>query len=324
MNGQRFFSINFHWWWAPLLGLALVSSACEKPEPSRPRTLTIAYSNDVNGVIRACGCATNDFGGMGRRTTFARIVEDSTENFLLVDAGDFFGSDLAFGPQKAEVTMRSMVLMDYDAVLIGERELGLGVDFILEMSAELGLPVIAANLRYAQTGELLFPPSKIVRLPTGLNVGLIGVWGQQIAFPPQVREGTLSITDPFKAVGAQLTALSDSTDMIVVLAHMDRRQTQALADRFPEVGLFVHGHEGRPLRKLKKRGKAHILQVAKEGRTMGTAFVVLDENGGIQSLISESTQISNRFEDDEAIVELFRSFGMKMTAPETAKSGSGG
>ncbi len=304
---------NRFWAWAPALVFLLYAAACEKPKSHEPETLTITFSNDVEGVIRACGCATNDFGGMGRRATFARLVEDSSDNFLLVDAGDFFGTDLAFEAQKAELTLRSMALMDYDAVVIGEKELGFGLDFFLEMSAEAGLPVIVSNLRYDGTGELVFPPSKIVGFPGGLRVGLIGVVSPQIKFPPQVEKGTLLVSDPFEAVENELAALADSTDLIVLLAHADRRQVQELAERFPEIDVVVHGHEGRPMRKQMKQGNAHILQVPREGRTMGTAFLVLDENRRIKSLVSETTQLSKRFGDDEAIVELFRSFGMQMT-----------
>ena len=86
--------------------------------------------------------------------------------------------------------MKSMVLMNYHAVVIGEKELGFGVDFLVERSADIGLPIIVSNLSYAESGDLLFPPSTTTTLSSGLTVGLIGVMSHRLKLPPQVESGT--------------------------------------------------------------------------------------------------------------------------------------
>ena len=32
--------------------------------------ITVAFSNNMNGEIRSCGCGAHDYGGLGRRATW--------------------------------------------------------------------------------------------------------------------------------------------------------------------------------------------------------------------------------------------------------------
>jgi 2',3'-cyclic-nucleotide 2'-phosphodiesterase (5'-nucleotidase family) len=200
--------------------------------------------------------------------------------------------------------------------VIGEKDLGFGLDFIVSKSSELGLPVVLSNLRYAGTGELVFPPSKIAVLPSGLKVGLIGVMSPRLALPPQVDAGSVRITDPLEAVGAEMETLGATVDVIVVVAHLSRREAEDLARKFPGIDVVVHGHEGRPVRKTKRFGQAYLLQAAKEGQYMGVAFAVLNQDRKIRRLVSDFERLSDRYVEDEAIAGVFRSYGMSLHAQE--------
>jgi 2',3'-cyclic-nucleotide 2'-phosphodiesterase (5'-nucleotidase family) len=295
------------------LALAAMAAGCSKEQSE---TLTVVYSNDLKGVIRSCGCPVNDFGGLGRRATFVDITRDSTKNFLLIDAGDFFGAELNYGNEKADVTMKSMAFMGYDAVVLGEKDMGFGVDYIVKRSREVGLPVLVANLFDAAGDSLLFPPSWTVEYPSGLVAGLIGVMGNQLKLPPQVKKGSIRIGDPVQAIRREIKALGDQVDLVVVVAHLTRREAQTIAQEVPEVDLVVFGHEGRPMRTVRRFGNAFVLQVADEGRYMGIAFAVLDGEGGIRKLDSYFPPMSKEYEDHEAIGKLFRAYDMNVAAKE--------
>jgi len=295
-------------------------TGCSK-EPAQ--TLTIVYSNDLNGVIRSCGCPINDNGGLGRRATFTDIVRDSTTNFLLVDAGDFFGREVNYGKEKADITMKSMGLMGYHGVAIGENEFGFGADYIVDRVNATGLPVLGANVYDGETSELLFPPSWVVEYPGGLEVGLIGVMGSQLKLPPQVEPGSVRITDPVNAVRREVAELGEGIDVIVVLAHVFLRDAQAIASSVPEVDLVIFGHEGRPIRKLRRHGNAFLLQVPKDGTHAGAAFAVIGEDGGIRTLSNYMKPLSREFEDHEAIARLFQSYDMNVAAKEKSNVPSG-
>lgn len=288
---------------------------CAKGPEEPAESLTLVYSNDMIGEIRSCGCAAGDFGGLGRRASFVEIVRDSTKNFLLVDAGDFFSLQLNFGKVKADVTMKSMALMGYHGVVIGEKEFGFGVEYIVERSREVGLPVMVANLYDAAADTLLFPPSTVVEFPSGLRVGLIGVMGRSLKMPIQVPDGSIRIGDPLEAVRREVHDMKDDVDVFVVVAHSLIGTARKIALEIQEVDVVVHGHEGQPMRKVQRHGNAFVLENGQKGMYMGVAFAVLDsDKAGIRKLNNQIEPLSQHYPDEESVAKLFRAYDMSVAA----------
>ena len=291
------------WLFAAWLGLL----GCAREEP---KTLTVVYSADLRGAIDPCDCPGKEYGGLARRATFLEAVRDTAENLLLLDAGDFFSREIEFGLEKAEIVVGSMALMGYDGVVPGEADFGFGVDYLLGRAAELNLPVVAANLYDAKTGELLFPPSTMVDFPDGLGVGIIGVMGDRLKLPPQVPAGALQVTDPVAAVEREVAAFAGEADVVIVLAHLPVVEARKLAERVAGVDMVVVGHEGHQPRKTRRFGNAFVLQVPKEGTHAGVAFAVVGKEGGVSGLTADLTPLSDRYKDHEAIAELIRAQGL--------------
>jgi len=288
-------------------------AGCSRTQP--PRTLTIVFSNDVEGEIRSCNCPTGDYGGLPRRATFVAAIRDSTSDFLLLDAGDFLGTAVDHGMDRAELAMKSMVLMGYHGVVIGENELGLGTEYIVEQSRELGLPVLVANLHDAGTDSLLFPPNRIVTFTSGLRIGIIGVMSPNLRLPPQVPAGSLRITDAVDAVKREVQALRGEVDSYVVLGHLPVQEAQRIARTVPEVELIVFGHEGRGMPRVVRTGYAFLLQVRPRGEYMGLAYATMDDKGRVQTLRAQMRPLSPDYADDEAVVGLFRELNLRV-APD--------
>jgi 2',3'-cyclic-nucleotide 2'-phosphodiesterase (5'-nucleotidase family) len=270
--------------WPLVLVPAVMLSACGGREPSRPAPLTIAYSNDLHGEIRSCGCAAHDLGGLGRRATFLAALADTAEGDVLrVEAGDFFGAGINYGTEKAEVTMKSMALMGYHGVVPGEDEFGFGIDYIVRRAREVGLPLLAANLYDAAGDSLLFAPSRIVTLESGRRVALVGVLGSTLKLPPQA-DGKLAIRDPLPAAQAQVDSLRSQADLVVVLAHMPRGEAQRFATDLAGVDVVLHGHDGRPMRQTRKFGGTYMLQLTARGLYMGVARATFAPAGSIATI----------------------------------------
>lgn len=301
-----------------VIALAVAIAACTREEP-KPRGLTIAFSNDMQGEIRSCGCAANDFGGLGRRATFLSAVRDTSQDMLLLEGGDFFGAGLNYGREKAELTMRSMALMGYDGVVPGETEFGFGLEFIATRSRELGLPMLAANVFAADTDSLVFPATRRLTLPSGLEVGLIGALSTRVRIPPQVKPGELRVEDPGPIIQSLTAQLRPEVDLVVVLGHLSRGEATRIAQQNHDIDLIVYGHEGKPMRKTRRFGKAYLLQVSEEGRYMGIAYATIGADNRIASLQPDVVALSKAFTDDEAIEKLFRSYDLNIAAKEKSK-----
>jgi 2',3'-cyclic-nucleotide 2'-phosphodiesterase (5'-nucleotidase family) len=294
-------------------------SACSKPEAPQEQTLTVAYSNDLMGEIRSCGCKTNDFGGLGRQASLVSLLADTSRNFLLLEGGDFFGSEVNYGKEKAEVTMKAMAIMGYDGVVIGETDLGFGIDYLRQRSKDIGLPILVANLFDAQADTLIFPASRLVTTKGGLRIGLIGVMSPSLKLPPQIPQGTLRITDPARAILSAIEDMGADVDLVVILAHMQRKDARLLARKVERADLIVHGHEGRPMRKMKRVGNAFLLQVLKQGRYLGHAFCTLNSAKRIETISTGMNALDTGYPDDERVAKLFAAYDMHIRAKE--KSG---
>ncbi len=298
-------------------------AACGKPDGEQKLSLTVAFSNDIVGNIRSCGCLTKDYGGLGRRATFVRIVRDTSANFLLLEAGDFFGSEINYGREKAEVTMKAMALMGYHGIVLGEIDFSFGVDYILNRSRDNKLPILVANLFDTSTDTLLFSPKQEVVLSGGLKVALIGVMSERLKFPPQVKPGTVRLTDPIAAVRSQLDSIGEDTDLVVVLAHMDREEAAVLAQQLPRIDLVVNGHFSRLARKTRRTGNAFILQIARGGRNMGIAYCKLTSERRVEKLELFREPLSKKYRDDDAVAKLFAAYDMDIVAKEKSNVPSG-
>jgi len=296
-------------------GILCAVAGCSRHK--EPRSLTIAFSNDMLGEIRSCGCASNDVGGLGRRATFLSQVRDTTGDFLLLEGGDFFSSDLNYGKEKAELTLRSMGLMKYDGIVIGETDLGFGLDFIRDQASALKLPIVVSNLRDAAADTLVFPATREIVLPSGLRVAMVGAMSPRLKLPPQVGKGRVTIEEPSKAIAPLVNELRGRADIVVLLAHMGQDEVQRITSEVKGIDLVVYGHDARPMRRVRRVNGAFPLQVSDRGRYMGLAYAVLGDNLRIRRLVANVTPLSDYYADDEAIAKLFRSFDLDIAAKES-------
>ncbi|HEU4928541.1 MAG TPA: multiheme c-type cytochrome [Candidatus Krumholzibacteria bacterium] len=285
----------------------------------KPKRIAIAYTNDVRGEIRSCGCATHDLGGLGRRATFMRVFRDTTEaDVLLVDAGDFFAASINYGKEKAELTMKSMAHMHYDGLVPGENEFGFGADYFRTRAREVGLPVLAVNVADAVTDSLLFAPSRVVTMKSGLRAGIIGVVSPALKFPPQVHAGSLEIRDPVSTVQAEVDALRPDVDVVVVLSHMTRSEVNQFAQALKGVDVIVNGHDGLPVRQVKRWGEPYVVQVAAKGMYVGVASGSISKEKRVVRLSNDVVGLDKSYGDDEAIAKLFNAYDMQVVAREKA------
>ncbi len=306
------------WRLAALAMVAVSLSGCGvfTREPER---LAIVYTNDVRGEIRSCGCATHDLGGLGRRATFMKVFRDTTQaDVLLVDAGDFFSASINYGKEKADLTLKSMALMGYDGVVPGENEFSFGVDYFRERVRAVGLHVIAANLVDVAGDTLLFPASREVTLASGLRVGLIGVVSAALKMPPQVAPGSLAIREPAAAVQATVEALRPRVDVVVVLAHMSRGEIKTVAEALTGVDAVVNGHEGLPMRQVKRWGEPYVLQISAKGMYIGVANATLGGDKRVARVTNSVVGLDKTFADHEAVAKLFQAYDMDVVAREKA------
>ncbi|MGH2541123.1 MAG: bifunctional metallophosphatase/5'-nucleotidase, partial [Actinomycetota bacterium] len=167
-------------------------------------------------------------GGVGYLATHVReLREENPKNTVFVSAGDLIGaSPLISGLFHDEPTIEAFNLMGLDYNGVGNHEFDEGVDELLRMQnggchpvddcqdgdpfAGASFQFLAANVRYKDTGETIFPPYAIHHF-TGVKVAFVGM----------TLEGTPDIVTP---AGIQTVNFLDEADSVNALVPTLKRQ----------------------------------------------------------------------------------------------------
>jgi hypothetical protein len=166
------------------------------PSGRTPSRLTFLISGKTEGFLENCGCSGGQSGGVHRRATMIRtkreevmkpIVSDDghSSDVVTIDVGDF--SDSSDGTQiiRSQGIVKSMEMIGYDAVGLGQNELTFDQKQLLDLLTQgTDIPYACANLRFVKpdsgedhSAELakLVAPYRIARGSRGYKVGIIHV-----------------------------------------------------------------------------------------------------------------------------------------------------
>lgn len=196
--------------------------------------------NDLHGKITEQYTVNNQL--LGRAdylATYLRQRKLQYPNSLLVNAGDMIGGS---SPTSAlfqdEPTVEIMQSLGFDVGTVGNHEFDEGVPELLRMInggdhpngnpgyAGMKFPVLAANVSYKDTGDLVLPPYAIKEVQ-GVKIGFIGV--ATTATPNMIiSKGNENIrfTDEATAINKYTTELQkQGVEAIMVLAHVPGTQS---------------------------------------------------------------------------------------------------
>lgn len=210
---------------------------------------------------------------------------------------------------RGALIVEAMNLMAYDATVLGKRDLQLGLDDLRQRMDEAEFAVLSANVRLAETGELLAEPYTILERG-GWTFGIVGLTESDPGAP-----SAFSIADPFTAIKELLPSLSEQTDWIVVLGHLGWTENQRLADLSPEIDLIIGGgldkadekpHHARTtgtyLAQAERPSTAHA------GRLIGQWNLILRSENQIEMDDWTSVRLGPEIADDPALLDLVQRY----------------
>jgi len=290
--------------------LAAGCTSNERPAPPQQQAaartskapFTIAVQGDNRGEIAPCGCAQSQDGGLARRGTAVKQALDAGPT-LLLDAGDALFSSATQrterDDEKAALILSAMGRTRTAAMAVGDRDLLLGVDWLVAHAKESGVPLLGANLR-TEGGERPFLPRKLFEVGDA-KVGVFAIFGQRDGQRPV--EG-LVVEDPAASATAQIEALrGEGADVIVALVHGPtavQRQVAALAG----LDMLIPSHDGSLSLPYRIRPEtAWIVGAGKLGRTLTTIRMRLGGDGELvdegqrDRLVEEKAGLARRLEE---------------------------
>ena len=262
----------------------------------------------------------------------------SDEPLLLCSAGDFYGTPDVFNEPKSHFVARMMVVLGYDAVGIGEMELGYGLDKLAGDVEAFGLNLTCANIEARENREPVaadnppgrrgleaarehgtaFPPYLIVE-KDGVKFAFVALISPSTVVraagsqdKPAVEAITWAIGDPAAAASLIIPEAAQRSDVLILLAHMDENEAAALLENHPEVDIAVLGHDARSTGMGGTPpvvGNAVVIKATSRGQNVGELHFTLD--GGEKRLVVQSNRVhflASSYEDDPEMLSLVDGF----------------
>jgi 2',3'-cyclic-nucleotide 2'-phosphodiesterase (5'-nucleotidase family) len=180
--------------------------------------------------------------------------------------------------EKARLIIESFNLMGVDAMGIGDDDLTLGREFLLEISRKANFPFLCSNLVDEGSGKNLFQ-TFLIKEVNGLRIGLFSLLSPDcFTSPGDPRKKGLSFHPPVETAQAMVRELRPKTDLIILLSHLGYAKDMELAQKVQGIQVISGGHTGINLSYPPVIQNAIILQTASRGMFGGKLDLILYNN----------------------------------------------
>jgi 2',3'-cyclic-nucleotide 2'-phosphodiesterase (5'-nucleotidase family) len=171
---------------------------------------------------------------MARRATVINQERESHTPLLILDAGDSLTGDRdPARSTQGESSIAAMNLMGYDAMVLGPKDIDLGLTALSERSAEAEFDLLSANAVVSDTGELV-TDAYALRYLSGHTIAIAGLSGGD-------GNGEIAILDPLEAARAVTAEVTHQADIIILLSHAGSLTDQQIANTVPSIDLIISG-----------------------------------------------------------------------------------
>jgi 2',3'-cyclic-nucleotide 2'-phosphodiesterase (5'-nucleotidase family) len=214
-------------------------------------SLTLIYTSNTLGEVEPCGTCPEggDNGGLPRRAHYLKTVKEEVKNLLLLDGGDalvisYFGqpSEREKARKRAEFVLNIYEKLGYDALNVGDTDLGLGVEYLKTLQKKSKIPFLSTNLKEKKTGRPIFK-SHLVKEVDGMRIGIIGLLTPDIHPFIQKELKSYFIEDPIKAALETINRYLADCDHVIALAHLTPTEIQTFTKRIPKISIIIGGND---------------------------------------------------------------------------------
>jgi S-sulfosulfanyl-L-cysteine sulfohydrolase len=249
--------------------------------------LLILQVNDVHGYMNLHpewfwegGSTTYRLaGGYARLNTlinnYRRLYPDAT---LLLDGGDTFHGTHPVVQSKGEILLPILNGLGFDA-MTAHWDFAYGPKHLVDLVSQLTYPLLAINVFYNESDQLVFPPYRIVERG-GLRIGVIGVASNIVdkMMPAHFSEGVY-FTLGLEELPSTLESLrqKEAVDLTVLLSHLGIPQTHKLLTKTAgvDVCLCAHTHD-RLTQPLQVNGTI-MIESGSHGAFLGELLLTLED-----------------------------------------------
>ena len=219
-----------------------------------------------------------------------------------MDVGDTIQGAAAAAWTEGRAVVPAVNALGLDLAIPGNWEVVYGKDALLQRAGEFRHPMIAANIRDAMTGHLVFAPYE-VREVNGVRVAVIGFTDPDVPErqPPSYSRGLLFDTEDVLPPLINRLRHEERADLIVLLSHVGLPKAIALAGRLPDLDVILSGDTHERTYEPIVRRKTWVVEPGSFGSFLGRLDVTF-ENGRLTDRRWELIELrSGRFGEEDDV-----------------------
>jgi 2',3'-cyclic-nucleotide 2'-phosphodiesterase (5'-nucleotidase family) len=290
---------------------------------AKPINLTILYDNDVHGHLLPFNDNRfgQDIGGAARRATLIKEIEKKNPNTIALSAGDWISGTPVSGLFKGKADWKTLNIMDYKAIAIGNHEFDYGQTALREAIKTSKVPFLAANI-YQKDGSYFAKPYIIINKGK-TRIAIVGLTTPEtpIVTHPKNVEG-LEFEDPAVTIYKLLPTLKEKADIIIVLSHLGYEADIQLAKQYPkDIQVIVGGHSHTKIDSFNNSEGPVIVQAYQWGTFLGKLDVTID-NRKVLTAKAKLFPINSQIKSDPAVESLLKTYTSKIDALMTQTVGT--
>lgn len=184
--------------------------------------------------------------------------------------------------KKAELILEGYRQSGYDAINVGDLDLVLGKDFLLDQQKNYQIPFLSANIVDKEKGKPIFTPY-LTKEINGLKVGIFGLISDKIALKAGGKViPDLTVKNHTETAKKMVKKLRKKCDLVIFLSHLGLKGDEQLAQEVKGIDVIVSGHGGSLLTKPKMVNGTLILQASQRGKYVGKLDLHLIGKGPYQ------------------------------------------
>jgi 2',3'-cyclic-nucleotide 2'-phosphodiesterase (5'-nucleotidase family) len=237
---------------------------------------------------------------VARRATIIAQEREKSGFLLVLDAGDGLAADQEPAHKtQGRSSIAAMNLMGYDAMVLGPKDLALGLGAVLQREIEAEFALLSADAVVAATGESVVAPY-VLREFDGHTVAIVGLSGGS--------DGEeIAVRDPVETVREVVAKVETHADVIILLSHADTSTNQQIAEAVPGIDLIISGGKLQLADPWRSEKTGTLILHADEatpghaGRMLGVARLAFDAEGLLVGHSWQRLKLGPEIADDPAM-----------------------
>ncbi|KTD83459.1 5'-nucleotidase C-terminal domain-containing protein [Paenibacillus etheri] len=279
--------------------------------------LTVLHTNDTHAGLDTVSSPNNIL----RRVTAIKEAKATTENPILLDAGDVFSGTLYFNKYLGLADMAFMNMVKYDAMTFGNHEFDKDSETLSKFIGKAEFPFVSSNVNFSADDIL----SKMFTNEIGRSGNAATIYpalikevdGEQIGIIGLTTEDTANIASPGKVTFENAFAKAEATvamlqnekvNKIIVLSHLGYEEDLKLAKAVNGIDIIVGGHSHTQLDqavvdKSDPNAPKLIVQTGEKGLFLGQLEVKFNKDGVLTDWKDQLVSIDAKNGANYAIAE---------------------